>query len=186
MNRKGGNLLWLLAGLGGAVFLCACLLVAGAFALLLAFGETPAGSGAPSDAGPVAFTPVPHRPSPPSSLPSTPSSADPALPGDEPMDEGAFWASLPRPPDETPLPVTEGVDMAYGTALPPDQVLNMYAAWLKERGWQPVPPEAMPGLALPQDATVQVWRKGDAFFAVVARRQGEAQSTRVELLLRRE
>ncbi len=185
MGRKGWNLLWWLAGLGGAVFLCACLLVAGAFALLLAFGEVSAEPGTSSNTGTVLSTPAPRRPSP-----STPFAGAPfptnLPPQDEPVDEGAFWASLPRPPDETPLPVTEGVDMAYGTALSPDQVLNMYAAWLKERGWQPVPPEAVPGLALPQDATVQVWKKGDTFFAVVARRQEDAQGTRVELVLRRE
>lgn len=77
--------------------------------------------------------------------------------GAAPLDEVAFWDVFPLPEDAEIMPVVEGVDLGFATALPEPQVFDFYAAWLRDQGWQQqAPAEAQ--VTPPR----QTWRRGDA------------------------
>lgn len=74
-----------------------------------------------------------------------------------PFDETAFWEAFPLPDDADLVPVVEGIDLGFATGLTESQVLDFYADWLRNRGWQQqTPTEGM------SDLSHQVWRKGEA------------------------
>lgn len=77
--------------------------------------------------------------------------------GAAPLDEAAFWDAFPLPDDAEVVPVVEGYDLGFATALSEPQVFDYYAAWLRQQGWQQqAPTEAM------QTLPHQVWRKDGA------------------------
>ncbi len=169
--------------LGGLGLVWALLLSCRWGAGQLATGATPS---------PVSPQPVPSSsaqvPSPSSTpSPQTPSrsvgrtSAPPSWEGDR-----AFWEQeVPQPPDAQMMPVVEGVDMAFVTQMSPEDIFGLYADWLAPQGWVRVPPETMASLvAFPQDAQVQVWRRGNGFFAVVVREHRQPPGYLVELLFK--
>jgi hypothetical protein len=78
-----------------------------------------------------------------------------------PMDEAAFWEIFPLPDDAELVPVVEGFDYGFVTAMTEPELFDAYAAWLREQGWQQqAPTEAM--VTLPH----QVWRKDGAEFLI--------------------
>ncbi|HFD38850.1 MAG TPA: hypothetical protein ENJ31_03240 [Anaerolineae bacterium] len=81
--------------------------------------------------------------------------------GAAPLDETAFWDAFPEPEDAEIVPVVEGFDLGFATAMPEPQLFDWYAAWLRDQGWQQqAPTEAM------QSRPHQVWRKDGAEFFI--------------------
>jgi hypothetical protein len=77
--------------------------------------------------------------------------------GAVPLDETVFWDAFPLPDDAEIVPVVEGFDLGFATAMVEPEVFDAYAAWLREQSWQQqAPTEAM--ITLPH----QSWRKDGA------------------------
>lgn len=77
--------------------------------------------------------------------------------GAAPLDRVAFWDAFLLPQDAETVPVVEGYDLGFATALSEPKVFDSYAAWMGEQGWQQqAPTEAME--TLPH----QVWHKEGA------------------------
>jgi len=77
--------------------------------------------------------------------------------GAAPLNETAFWDAFPQPDDAEVVPVVEGYDLGFATAMSEPQLFDWYAAWLRDQGWQQqAPTEAM------QTRPNQRWRKDGA------------------------
>lgn len=64
--------------------------------------------------------------------------------GAAPLVESAFWDAFPLPQDAEILAVTEGYDMGFASIYPEPQILETYAGWFRDQGWQEqAPTEAM-------------------------------------------
>ena len=77
--------------------------------------------------------------------------------GAAPLDKVAFWDAFPLPDDAEIVPVVEGYDLGFATTMIEPQLFDLYAAWLRDQGWQQqAPTEAMQG------RPHQRWRKDGA------------------------
>ena len=96
----------------------------------------------------------------PTSSPSA-ATAQQTPPAEEGFIEDNFWAALPLPDDADLVPVVEGVDLAFATALSEPEIFDAYAEWLTEQGWQQQAPTqaqiSAPG---------QRWQKDVAEFSI--------------------